>query len=91
MKEIDERARRIQENSSSSSSAVPLDDSNSGSSSNPIAKDLMQAVSALPELTEKKRVLAAHGNAMRAVFQEIQKREIPKLHEIEVGEWIGQE
>jgi hypothetical protein len=52
---------------------------------------LMDAVNALPELTERKRVLALHGNMMRAVFQEIQKRAVPKFHEVESRMALGRQ
>lgn len=76
VKEVDERARRL----------GPVAASASAGGEDPggaAARELADAVSALPELTERKRSLAVHGNLMRAAFQEIQRRAVPRLHELE--------
>lgn len=75
VKEVDEKARRMGVNSVGSSMMPGDEDSASNA--------LMDAVNALPELTERKRTLAMHGQLMRAAFEEIQKRAIPKYYEIE--------
>ena len=84
VKEIDEQARRVGQSNSNTTTTYSEDD-DGGSSA------LLEAVNALPELQERKQRLALHGNIMRAVFQEIQKRSVPKFHEIETRMALGRQ
>jgi hypothetical protein len=84
VKEVDEKARRLGANTTASQ--MPSEEDGGGTSS-----ALMEAVQALPELTERKRFLVLHGTIMRAVFQEIQKRSIPKFNEVENRMLLGRQ
>jgi len=87
VKEVDEKARRLGPNAGAMVGGLGDDagDENAASAA------LMDAVNALPELTERKRILALHGTIMRSVFQEIQKRSVPKFHEVETRMALGRQ
>ncbi|KAH9260271.1 hypothetical protein BASA81_001441 [Batrachochytrium salamandrivorans] len=75
VKEVEDKSRRL--GGGGGGSAFP---SNEDATS---ASVLLEAVSALPELTARKKSLETHGNVLRQVFEVVKRRGIHEFPELE--------